>query len=110
MSHRDATPLYDEAFKAYGYDRISQVCEMYVKGFKFYVLDNAFVMHKGFKSKDKFHQSKAQENAHVSFKMNISDIISRKKYKQIMVRIPEGSMTNYFIASSTFWREPCISD
>ena len=38
-----STPYYDERFKAYGYDRISQVCEMHVKGFDFHVLNNAFI-------------------------------------------------------------------
>ena len=58
--------MYDERFKAYGYDRISQVCEMFVKGFKFYVLNNAFIMHKGWKFKKKFHKTRDDENKHVS--------------------------------------------
>ena len=40
---------------------------MYVKGFKFYVLDNAFVMHKGFKWKKDFHKSRDLENQKVRF-------------------------------------------
>ena len=32
IARTSATPYYDERFKAYGYDRISQVCEMHVKG------------------------------------------------------------------------------
>ena len=66
LAHKDVTPLYDERFRAYGYDRISQVCEMHVKGFKFYVLNNAFIMHKGFKSKKNFHKSRDLENEKVT--------------------------------------------
>lgn len=62
IGHVDSTPYYDERFKAYGYDRISQVCEMYVKGFKFYVLNNGFIFHIGFKYKKDMHQTKNQEN------------------------------------------------
>lgn len=36
---------------------------MFVAGFKFHVLDNAFVVHRGFKVKDGFHASKDSENA-----------------------------------------------
>ena len=32
IAHTETTPYYDERFKAYGFDRISQVCEMYIKG------------------------------------------------------------------------------
>ena len=32
ISHTNTTPYYDERFKAYGFDRISQLCEMYIKG------------------------------------------------------------------------------
>ncbi|CAG5121419.1 unnamed protein product [Candidula unifasciata] len=59
---RTSLPLYDERFKQYGYNRISQVCEMHIAGFKFHVLNNAFIVHKGFKVKDGFHGSKGAEN------------------------------------------------
>ena len=39
---------------------------MYVKGFKFYVLNNAFIMHKGFKWKKDFHKSRDLENQKVN--------------------------------------------
>lgn len=62
IAHTETTPYYDERFKAYGFDRISQVCEMYIKGFTFMVLNNAFVFHLGFKFEDKMHKSKNNEN------------------------------------------------
>jgi len=55
-------PDYDERFKQYGFDRISQVCEMHAAGYRFQLMANAFVVHKGFKSKKSFHRSKDEEN------------------------------------------------
>jgi len=57
-------PLYDERFKQYGFNRISQVCELHVAGFKFSVLNNAFLIHKGFKTMSSFHEDKNQEQDH----------------------------------------------
>ncbi|XP_065051224.1 beta-1,4-glucuronyltransferase 1-like [Rhopilema esculentum] len=57
------TAVYDERFKQYGFNRISQVCEMHISGYDFYVLDNAFLIHHGFKEKTLFHKSKDDENA-----------------------------------------------
>lgn len=62
LANTHAAPLHDERFKAYGFDRISQICEMHVKGFTFYVLNNAFITHKGFKFKKNFHETKDYEN------------------------------------------------
>lgn len=42
-------PLHDERFKQYGYDRISQICELYMADYKFFVLDNLFTVHQGYK-------------------------------------------------------------
>ena len=50
VSHVGTTPFYDERFKAYGYDRISQLCEMHVKGFTFYTVKFGHVTHFGFKT------------------------------------------------------------
>lgn len=57
----NSVPLYDERFKQYGFNRISQVCELHVAGFKFTILNKAFVIHKGFKTKDSFHPKKEEE-------------------------------------------------
>lgn len=56
-------PLYDERFKQYGFNRISQVCETHIAGYDFAVLNNAFLVHHGFKVKEGFHSSKDDENA-----------------------------------------------
>ncbi|KAE8740679.1 hypothetical protein FOCC_FOCC013827 [Frankliniella occidentalis] len=57
----NSVPLYDERFKQYGFNRISQVCELHVAGYKFTVLNKAFLMHKGFKRKESFHPQKEEE-------------------------------------------------
>ncbi|EGD75795.1 hypothetical protein PTSG_07914 [Salpingoeca rosetta] len=54
-------PPYDERFKQYGFNRISQVCETHIAGFKFKVLYDAFVMHAGFKVPTAFHPTKQEE-------------------------------------------------
>ncbi|KAL4238435.1 Beta-1 [Mactra antiquata] len=71
-------PLYDGKFKQYGFNRISQVCEMYVAGYSFAVLNNAFIVHRGLKEKDKFHSKKEEENLKNkelfrAFKLNLKD-------------------------------------
>ena len=55
---RQDVPLYDERFKQYGFNRISQVCETHVAGYDFAVLDDAFLLHRGFKRSDSFHADK----------------------------------------------------
>ncbi|KAJ3584938.1 hypothetical protein NHX12_013661 [Muraenolepis orangiensis] len=55
-------PLYDESFKQYGFNRISQACELHVAGYRFSVLTSAFVVHRGFKVQGEFHARKDEEN------------------------------------------------
>uniref|UniRef100_A0A3P9K8D8 Beta-1,4-glucuronyltransferase 1 n=1 Tax=Oryzias latipes TaxID=8090 RepID=A0A3P9K8D8_ORYLA len=57
-------PLYNENFKQYGFNRISQACELHVAGYKFSVLSSAFVVHRGFKIQGEFHAKKDEENKH----------------------------------------------
>ncbi|XP_042368298.1 beta-1,4-glucuronyltransferase 1 [Plectropomus leopardus] len=57
-------PLYDENFKQYGFNRISQACELHVAGYRFSVLSSAFVVHRGFKIQGEFHAKKDEENKH----------------------------------------------
>lgn len=61
IAKRKSLPLYDHRFKQYGFNRISQVCELHVAGFRFAVLNNGFVVHRGFKSANKFHPKKDEE-------------------------------------------------
>merc|ERR1712037_935337 len=46
---RRSVPLFDERFKQYGFDRIEQICELHVAGYRFSVLNNAFLVHDGWK-------------------------------------------------------------
>ncbi|XP_048375573.1 beta-1,4-glucuronyltransferase 1 [Sphaerodactylus townsendi] len=57
-----SVPSYDERFKQYGFNRISQACELHVAGYRFLVLSNAFLVHKGFKVASEFHAQKDAEN------------------------------------------------
>ncbi|CAL1530504.1 unnamed protein product [Lymnaea stagnalis] len=79
---RTSVPLYDERFKQYGYNRISQICEMFVAGFSFHVLDNAFLVHKGFKVQGEFHTSKDAEN-------DQNRLLYRKFKDELKVKYPE---------------------
>lgn len=58
---RNSVPLYDERFKQYGFNRISQVCELHVAGYRFSVLNNAFLIHSGLKTVDSFHKKKDED-------------------------------------------------
>ena len=42
-------PYYDERFKGFGFDRIQQVCELYVAGYTMKVLSESFVVHDDWK-------------------------------------------------------------
>ncbi|XP_076018539.1 beta-1,4-glucuronyltransferase 1 [Genypterus blacodes] len=57
-----SVPLYDENFKQYGFNRISQACELHVAAYRFSVLSSAFVVHRGFKIQGEFHSRKDEEN------------------------------------------------
>uniref|UniRef100_A0A8D0GT51 Beta-1,4-glucuronyltransferase 1 n=1 Tax=Sphenodon punctatus TaxID=8508 RepID=A0A8D0GT51_SPHPU len=57
-----SVPAYDERFKQYGFNRISQACELHVAGYHFAMLSNAFLVHKGFKVPNEFHTQKDTEN------------------------------------------------
>ncbi|NXO53060.1 B4GA1 glucuronyltransferase, partial [Aramus guarauna] len=54
-------PPFDERFLQYGFNRISQACELHVAGFRFAVLDGAFVVHRGFKEAGGFHEEREAE-------------------------------------------------
>eukprot|EP00794_Sanderia_malayensis_P017091 gene17091-18812_t len=74
---------YDERFKQYGFNRISQVCETHFSGYDFFVLDNAFLIHQGFKNKNLFHKSKDDENAR-------NRILFRTFKKELRLKFPES--------------------
>uniref|UniRef100_W5M0K2 Beta-1,4-glucuronyltransferase 1 n=2 Tax=Lepisosteus oculatus TaxID=7918 RepID=W5M0K2_LEPOC len=55
-------PPFDESFRQYGFNRISQACELHVAGYRFSVLSSAFLVHRGFKVAGEFHAQKEEEN------------------------------------------------
>ena len=57
------SPYYDERFQQYGFNRISQVCEMHIAGFRWEVLRSAFLVHRGLKVPGGFHESKEAEQS-----------------------------------------------
>ena len=57
----DSHPKYDERFKQFGYNRMSLICELYLAGKTFYVLDKVFLIHDGFKEEENFHKDKEKE-------------------------------------------------
>ncbi|XP_053388286.1 beta-1,4-glucuronyltransferase 1-like [Mercenaria mercenaria] len=63
IARRKDLPPYDGRFKQYGFNRISQVCELHIAGYQFAVLNNAFLVHRGFKEPASFHAKKDAENS-----------------------------------------------
>ncbi|XP_049794833.1 beta-1,4-glucuronyltransferase 1-like [Schistocerca nitens] len=58
-------PLFDETFVGYGFTRNTQAYEMFASGWRFLVLDNAFLVHSGFQStkqRPKWRQRQMAQN------------------------------------------------
>lgn len=77
-------PLYDERFKQYGFNRISQVCETHTAGYDFVVLNNAFLIHHGFKIREGFHSAKDEEN-------NRNRELFRTFKKELKLKYPQST-------------------
>ncbi|XP_067138083.1 beta-1,4-glucuronyltransferase 1-like [Centruroides vittatus] len=77
---RNSAPFYDERFRQYGFNRISQVCELHVAGYKFSVLNNAFLVHQGLKTSTSFHKNKEsdQEKNRILFRQFKTEL--KEKY------------------------------
>ena len=61
ISPRSA-PDYDERFRQYGFNRISHACELHIAGYRYFILDQGFLLHQGFKDRTSFHKTKNDEN------------------------------------------------
>lgn len=85
---RTNIPPYDERFRQYGFNRISQVCELHVAGYRFLVLDSAFVVHQGYKTSDNFHSTKDMEQEK-------NRILFRQFKGELKERYPESSRRCY---------------
>lgn len=74
---RNTAPMYDERFRQYGFNRISNVCELHVALYHFYILNDAFVIHRGLKKSHSFHSDKQldqERNRHLfrQFKLGLT--------------------------------------
>uniref|UniRef100_A0A8D0E4Y3 Beta-1,4-glucuronyltransferase 1 n=1 Tax=Salvator merianae TaxID=96440 RepID=A0A8D0E4Y3_SALMN len=76
-----SVPPFDERFKQYGFNRISQACELHVAGYRFSVLSNAFLVHKGFKVAGEFHAQKDAENQR-------NKLLFRQFKQELKIRYP----------------------
>ncbi|XP_049636127.1 beta-1,4-glucuronyltransferase 1 [Suncus etruscus] len=77
-------PAFDERFRQYGFNRISQACELHMAGFTFEVLNEAFLVHKGFKETLKFHPQKEAENQR-------NKLLYRQFKQEMLVKYPDSS-------------------
>lgn len=78
------SPRYDERFVQYGFNRFSQSCELFIAGFRFFVLNDAFVIHRGFKIQNDFHERKNSEHGQ-------NKILFRKFKEELKVKYPNMS-------------------
>ncbi|XP_046665043.1 beta-1,4-glucuronyltransferase 1-like [Homalodisca vitripennis] len=85
---RNTIPFYDERFKQYGFNRISQVCELHVAGYKFSVLNNAFLVHQGVKTHSSFHADKDAE-------LERNRMLFRQFKMELKSKYPESSRRCY---------------
>ncbi|RWS05376.1 beta-1:4-glucuronyltransferase 1-like protein [Dinothrombium tinctorium] len=85
---RNNVPLYDERFRQYGFNRISQVCELHIAGYKFSVLNNAFLIHNGLKTADSFHSEK-------DFELEKNRLLFRQFKSELKEKYPQSSRRCY---------------
>jgi len=99
---RGDTPPFDERFIGFGMTRNTQVYEMYVAGYEFYLLNNAFTNHWGFqglKSRASW-RAKQQENNNKKFDefaKELSAHYGRDPYK-MLEKLPKMNLKNIKVA------------
>ncbi|XP_059082616.1 beta-1,4-glucuronyltransferase 1-like [Tigriopus californicus] len=82
------TPPFDERFIGFGMTRNTQAYEMYVSGYEFFVLNNAFTNHWGFqsiKTRPKYRALQQMKNNHLfdDFAKEITARYGRDPYKMM---------------------------
>ena len=70
-------PSYDERFRQFGYNRISQLCESHLAGFQLVVLPWGFLTHNGFK--ESLH---AKASIELQRNIELYDEFVEEKYKE----------------------------
>jgi len=99
---RANTPQFDERFIGFGMTRNTQVYEMYVAGYEFYILANIFTNHAGFQSLSNrpSWRAKQQENNNAKFDefaKELSAHYGRDPYKMIE-KLPKMNLKNIKVA------------
>uniref|UniRef100_T1JA84 Beta-1,4-glucuronyltransferase 1 n=1 Tax=Strigamia maritima TaxID=126957 RepID=T1JA84_STRMM len=79
---KDSVPPHDERFVGYGFTRNTQVYEMVLAGYKLWVLNNAFALHRGLvmkKTRPLWRERQNSANAHLldGFKKEVAVKYSR---------------------------------
>lgn len=74
----NGVPLFDERFRYNSVSRTSQLCELHVAGYKFAVLNNAFLVHRGYAVPPKNQEERSRDvdtsRAHFrQFKIELKD-------------------------------------
>jgi len=85
---RASTPQFDERFIGFGMTRNTQVYEMYVAGYTFHVLNNAFTNHRGFQkisTRPDWRAKQQEQNNHKfdEFAREVSARYSADPYKML---------------------------
>lgn len=61
-------PLFDERFRYTSVSRTSQLCELHVAGYKFAVLNNAFLVHRGYAVRNQEEKSRDVDTSRAHFR------------------------------------------
>ncbi|OXA60519.1 hypothetical protein Fcan01_05539 [Folsomia candida] len=72
----NTVPLFDEGFRHPSLDRLSQLCELHVAGYKFAVLNEPFLIHPGYITPTPFHLNSFNKNTNSNLDTN------RAKFRQ----------------------------
>lgn len=87
ISETAITPAYDERFRQYGFNRISQICSTWMAGFDFHVVRMGFVLHIGWKTNEHFHAKKQAEQS-------ANRLVYRKLKEELKLQYPGSRRCN----------------
>ncbi|XP_064483284.1 beta-1,4-glucuronyltransferase 1-like [Ornithodoros turicata] len=98
-------PRHDERFVGYGFTRNTQVYEMYLAGFEFWVLDNAFAVHQGMENPHGRDYWREKQNALNRKHFMVFKKEMAKKYSPTAVNHATSSTTSSTKTSSAGSRQ-----
>lgn len=87
LSKNATTPMYDNRFIQYGYDRMQNLRNLFEYDFRINVLRHGFVIHRGIKRSNMYHATKDEENHrnHIVYQMWEDEISART------IQVPAGA-------------------